>query len=219
MCTERYPFHLFAYIFNRKLVKYIPLSFQHVMLYPYIFTKNVKEIIAEIFDLTIQSNNVEIYLTEKEERIARQRLLKFGIVVVLHVHSRSAMNHLWKVENWVQLVKSLPEYTFIQVGHKDEPHIAGAVDLRGKTVDSNFSHVTNAFNIPGVVLFGDSSPIHWGHDNNINLFKALVCSPCYYFLRYCKCPYDHECMNQITVEEVRAALIAQVSKNVYMTCA
>src|SRR5688500_13923236 len=69
----RYPYHLFAYMFHRELVKYIPLSFEHVMLYPYILTKNGKEIIAEIFDLTTQSNNVEIYLTDKEERKARQR--------------------------------------------------------------------------------------------------------------------------------------------------
>jgi hypothetical protein len=49
----------------------------------------------------------------------------------------------------------------------------------------------------------------WGHQNNINLFKDVSCSPCLDVLRSSKCPYNGECMHHISVEDVKNALKKQ----------
>jgi len=148
--------------------------------------------------------------------------------VLMHIHSRSSVNHHWPIEKWEALIEALPDCTFIQIGNKDEKYVKGSLDWRGKTqlrdafclikhahtfvgVDSSFAHATNAFGLPGVVLFGDSSPVHWGHENNINLYKKVSCSPCYYYIGSNPCPYGHECMNTIDVHEVRAAVLHQLA--------
>jgi ADP-heptose:LPS heptosyltransferase len=224
----RYPRHLYAFLFNRKKVPYTVLRFQHIIP-TFLYEKSIKEIVADIFDLKLQDKNTQIFFSEKEEEKARERLAPYRNVVIMHIHSRSSSNHHWPPDRWQELVRQLPEYTFIQLGEPDELLVEGAVDWRGKTglreafallkyadsfigVDSSMSHVTNAFGIPGVVLFGDSSPVYWGHDNNTNLYKKVRCSPCYYHLWADSCPYGHECMDLITVEEVRQALVAQMNK-------
>jgi ADP-heptose:LPS heptosyltransferase len=115
------------------------------------------------------------------------------------------------------------------VGQDHEPYVTGALDWRGKTtlyeafclikyassfvgIDSCHAHATNAFDIPGVVLFGDSDPTHFGHSNNINLFKNLPCL-CYYELFGRPCPYNNECMHLITVDDVEQALVKQMQKS------
>lgn len=211
--------------------KYYQLYFQHVPP-TWLYTKSVKEIVPEIFEdlnITLDNTKVEVFFSPEEEEKARNMLVQYNYnTIVLHIHSRASRNHHWPHENWEKLVCSMPEYTFVQVGHPDEPYVPGALDWRGKTsvrevycllkyslsflgVDSNFSHVTNAFDLPGVVLFGDSSPVYWGHDNNLNIYKAVNCSPCYYVLWNNPCPYDHRCMNSITVEEVRTAVALQAT--------
>ncbi|MBL6449333.1 glycosyltransferase family 9 protein [Fulvivirga sp. 29W222] len=225
----KYPYHLYAYLFNKKLVNYTVFSFQHVDP-PNLYSKSIKHIAADIFDITLEKDDNEIYLLAEEQAWAKEKLKEYKKVVLMHVHSRVAPNHLWEIEKWNELVKSLPEYTFIQIGFKDEAKVEGAIDWRGKTtlreafslmsqadgfigVDAGMSHVSNAFGTPGVVLFGDSSPVFWGHSNNINIYKNVPCSPCYYYLWKYRCVYNHECMKLITVEEVRGALVSQMEKN------
>jgi len=225
----KYPAHLYAYLFDPESLKHYFMRFQHVPL-SWLYGKNVKEIVPDIFadlQVNVRHNTVQLYFTRKEEDKARRALVLYRNVVLMHIHSRSSANHHWPLERWEELVRSLPEYTFIQIGHQDEPAITGVIDWRGKTtlrealclvkyadsfvgVDSSMAHATNAFNVPGVVLFGDSSPVHWGHDNNINIFKGIRCSPCFYSLDADPCPYGHECMNHITVEEVRNAITRQL---------
>lgn len=80
-------------------------------------------------------------------------------------------------------------------------------------VASVFSHATNAFDIPGVVMMGPSPPWIWGHENNINLFdKSLSCTPCLDDLAKTPCPYQSECMSNITVSMVSEALRKQLRK-------
>jgi ADP-heptose:LPS heptosyltransferase len=225
----RYPVHFYYYIVNRNKVKYTPLFFPHIL--PSIYINNsVKDIVAQMFNISLNNSNrnIQLFFTEKEQQRAKKMLQPHKITVLLHIHSKSTDKHHWEMKKWIELVKELPEFTFIQIGHKNEPYVAGTIDWRGKTslrvalcllkycssfvgVDSVFAHATNAFNTPGVVLFGDSSPAQAGHENNINIYKNLRCSPCYYYLWGNPCPYDNNCMKQITVVEVKAALLAQVN--------
>jgi ADP-heptose:LPS heptosyltransferase len=145
--------------------------------------------------------------------------------VVIHVHSNGLSSKNWPLEKWQELLDTLPGYTFVQLGVADDPKMEGAVDCRGKAslretfalikhasgfigVDSSLAHVTNAFGVPGVVLFGPSSPENWGHANNINVYKKLICSPCIPLLQHC--PYQKECIKTIAVDEVRAAVLQHI---------
>jgi ADP-heptose:LPS heptosyltransferase len=231
----KHPYHLYVYLFDRKRIKYYRTYFQYIPL-TWIYEKSVKDIVPETFgDLNVvqRQSDVQLFFTKEEENRARERLAPFRNVIFMHIFSGSSVNHHWPLNRWEKLVASMPGCTFIQLGNKSEPQVAGTIDWRGQTslrealclikygssfvgVDSCFSHATNAFNLPGVVLFGDSSPIYWGHSNNINIYKAVRCSPCYYHLAPAACPYDHACMNLIEVEEVRLALLRQleVSRNI-----
>jgi len=191
------------------------------------YNKNATEIIAEMFGVELKNKKIQIFLTEQEEDKARKELAKYRNPVILHITPLSSKNKSWTLEKWSQLVRSLPEYSFLQLGEQKEDKVEGAVDLRGATtfresmafikfaksfvgVDSSLSHVTNAFDIPGVVLFGASNPGVWGHVNNINLYKALPCAPCIDLLLSSPCPYGNPCMNSISVEDVREALLRQI---------
>jgi ADP-heptose:LPS heptosyltransferase len=220
------PILFYTFYFNRKFIEYYHFDFQRIPL-SWGYNKSVKEIIPEVCDIELRNSTIELFFTEKQERKALDSLAPYKNIVIMHIQSRSSKNHHWPIENWIELVKLLPQYTFIQLGNIDEPYVAGAVDWRGKTtlveafcllkystsfvgIDSSFAHATNAFDIPGVVLFGDSNPIHWGHPNNINIFKDLPCC-CYYELRGGPCPYGNACMHLITIDEVKNALIKQVN--------
>lgn len=217
------------------LQKYrVPFTHMHHNHVPitWAYEKSAVDIVADIFKFELTDRNIDIYLSEDENRQALQKIKEYKNVIIVHITSKSSKNRHWSLNKWSELVKSLPDYTFIQIGLKEEPHVSGAIDWRGKTtvreafallncstsfvgVDSSFAHATNAFNIPGVVLWGDSSPVHWGHSNNTNIYKDVVCSPCYYYLLGGKCPYNNICTTSISVQEVQEALIAQVEKKLH----
>jgi ADP-heptose:LPS heptosyltransferase len=189
---------------------------------------NIKDLIADVFSLNLDDKHVDIFLTDDEKSWAQALTSNYKNPILLHVHSRSSRHHNWPIDRWERLIQLLPDFTFIQTGLSDDPSVRGVVDLRGKTslrqmfslakyvkafvgIESVVAHVTNAFNIPGVVLFGDSSPTLWGHTNNINIYKNLSCSPCFSILQgKGDCPFGHECMVSITISEVRDALLKQM---------
>ena len=227
MSFWRYYYRLSSFFIRKKTDPFVVL-FQHIPP-SWIYKVHVIDIVAEIFKVKLKSRKIELFFTKDEENRAKQALKPFKNTVIMHIHSKSSQNHHWELENWEELIKQLPDYTFIQLGLKTEPEVKGALDWRGKTlfrealcllkyadsfvgVDSNMAHATNAFDMPGVVLFGDSSPVHWGKPNNINIYKEVECSPCYYELWHERCPYGHECMKLITVEDVKKALIQQMNR-------
>lgn len=190
--------------------------------------KNAKDLIAGLHHIELKDDRVQIFLSEKEENMAKSVMAQYRNPIVMHITSKTTKNQEWEVEDWEALVRSMPEYTFLQLGISAEKKVSNAVDLRDKFsfrdtlalikyaksfvgVNSSFSHATNAFDIPGVVLFGPAQPGVWGHSNNINLYKPLRCSPCLDLLFSSPCPYDKRCMRLITVEEVRDALFRQLS--------
>jgi len=224
----RYPGTFLAKVLNRWKVDYVLMHFQHIPL-TWIYKKNVIDIVPDMFNVTLRSRKIELFFTEQEVAAAKEKLKPYKNVIFMHIHSKASPNHHWNITNWEELVQQLPEYTFIQFGGLNEQLVKGAVDWRGGTilrealcllqqcdsfvgVDSSFSHATAAFQTPGVVLFGDSDPMYWGHSNNINVYKAVECSPCYYELWGRSCPYGNKCMKQISVDDVKQSLMRQMSK-------
>lgn len=220
--------HPWLYVLHRfKLAKIS--NFLYGGLLPSMFyKKNAKEIIAEMLGVNVAGKPVQVFLTKDENNEAKKLLNLYKNPVIIHITSLSSKNQEWGLSNWSTLIDALPQYTFIQVGLPKEDQVPNAVDFRGKTsfrqtlallkhakgfvgIPSSFSHATNAFNTPGVVLFGGSStPAVWGHTNNINLYDPPRCSPCIDLLYGSKCPYGRECMNNITVETVKRAVLEKI---------
>jgi ADP-heptose:LPS heptosyltransferase len=216
-------FHLLN---NLRLVKFH--TYNYAALNPSLsYKRNATEIIAEMLGVELSCKKIQVYLTPDEESRAAALLMNYHNPIILHITSRTSANQHWPTERWEQLVREMPDHTFIQLGVTKEPGIAGTIDLRGKTtirealallkqarsfvgVVSSFSHATGAFDTPGVVLFGASTPVVWGHANNINIYKSLRCAPCIDVLLGSPCPYGRPCMTMITVEEVKAALLRQL---------
>ncbi len=71
------------------------------------------------------------------------------------------------------------------------------------TNDTGPRHYAVAFDVPVVVIMGSTDPRYTASnlDKTIVIRKELDCSPCHKKV----CPSDHECMTQITPEEVFAA--------------
>ena len=224
--TRPFVSNLMQRIDRRRGRQYFELKFQRIPL-SWIYQKSVIDVVADMFGLTLTDRRVQLFFTPEEDEHARTLLAPHTNVVAMHINSYSSTNHLWQMDKWEALVASLPEYTFIQLGDRKDPPVRGAVDWRGTTtireafcvlkhadsfvgVDSVMAHATNAFQLPGVVLYGDSDPVQWGHRNNINVYKDLDCSPCYYVLWGTKCPYGQPCMTSITVDEVKHALVMQM---------
>lgn len=198
-------------------------------LYPSKFYEmSAVKIIGEMLGVDIPTPHIELYLTDKELDAAAIRLAPYPNPILMQGVSGCSGNKNWDLVHWQQLVAMMPEYTFIQMGGKGETLVAGAVDFTGLTlresfalmkharsfvgVDSCFAHASNAFGLAGVVLFGPSTPVVWGHQNNINLYKRLSCAPCLDILLFETCPYGKKCM-EFKPEEVREALLKQLLKS------
>jgi heptosyltransferase-2 len=141
----------------------------------------------------------------------------------------------WPVGHFSTLAERLQE-TFeaeiLIVGAPDETELAEAIAtpmkkkpalLTGKTTlnqlagiiaqaalfitnDSGPMHLANALHTPVVAIFGPTDP-RWTRpyqEPAVVLKKEVPCWPCFYR----KCPYGHQCMTQISPEEVVQACMA-----------
>jgi ADP-heptose:LPS heptosyltransferase len=196
-----------------------------------LYSKNATEIIAEMFGVTLKYKQVMIFLTKEEEEIGKHVVSQYSTPVAIHVTSRGSSNKNWPISHWAELVRRNPQYTFLQLGVHTEELVPGVVDLRLNLpqlraqfavlkyarafvgVDSSFSNATNAFGTPGVVLYGPSNPLVWGHSNNHNLYLGLSCAPCLDILGGGRCPYLAPCMSGISVLEVERALEQQLTRS------
>jgi len=68
------------------------------------------------------------------------------------------------------------------------------------TNDSGLMHLTAALHCPQIAIFGPTDPNRtspYGNTTKI-IYHPVTCAPC----KYRKCPKEHLCMRQITVEDV-----------------
>jgi len=123
-------------------------------------------------------------------------------------------NKQWSKDNWIELVKHLPEWR--QMGTKDfldKSHaivtptfddalnvLAGAKLLI--TTDGALHHAAAALGIPAIVLWGGvASPENLGYESHINIWHGD--EPCGSYAK--ECEHCRKAMNKITVEEVLEA--------------
>jgi ADP-heptose:LPS heptosyltransferase len=186
-----------------------------------IYPKRISEIICQTVKTKYLGDILEIYLTEEEISWGIDFNSKYKHPICINPTSACSNNQEWDFYKWEDLVNILSSkgLNILQIGKADEKYVSGCIDLRGQFslreciailnaskcfigVDSFWQHAASALKIPAIVLFGDSSPTIWGHDNNNNIYKGYECSPCFEILYGQTCPYNKKCMNDISVKEV-----------------
>ena len=109
----------------------------------------------------------------------------------------------------------------IQIGSAQDPVLAGALDLRGKTslresaallararlfvgIAGFPMHLARAVDCPSVIVYGGREPPHaTGYSCNQNVTSTPACSPCWQRNR---CDFDRVCLEGIAAEDVIAAI-------------
>lgn len=109
----------------------------------------------------------------------------------------------------------------VQLGLASDPPLQGVTDLRGRTsvreaaivlarsslfvgMATFLMHLARAVDTPSVVVYGGrEDPAVSGYAVNRNITTAMECSHCWLWNR---CPYDRECMQRISADDVVAAV-------------
>jgi ADP-heptose:LPS heptosyltransferase len=112
------------------------------------------------------------------------------------------------------------EVTFVQIGGKDDHLLHGVIDQRGNSFRETasilhnshlflglvgfFMHLARSVECPSAIIYGGrEAPWQGGYSCNENIVNAPHCSPCWHAHR---CDYDMQCMDQIKIPQVIAAV-------------
>lgn len=185
-------------------------------------------LLAAALGVSIDSEIPRYFIGESEQAAAQQALKGIGSLVVISPTSRAPANQNWPLQRWQSLMALFPDVTFAQVGLPDEEVIEGALDWRTAQdvrssvaklavagayvgMDTFWAHAAAAVSTPAVVFFGGTHPSVFGYPGHAKLYKHLRCSPCHHTLAGRHCPYNTECINDITVDEAAQALREQLA--------
>ena len=165
-----------------------------------------------------------------QELAAGQRAERQVVIQSTGLSAAHAMrNKEWYPPRFQEVAAGLGrEFTVIQLGSANDPMLAGAMDLRGRTTVRESAailaqalvfiglvgfpmHLARAVDCRSVILYGGRErPDQTGYVANENLYSPVTCAPCW--LRNA-CEYERRCMDQITVEQVVAAARRQIQKH------
>jgi hypothetical protein len=131
-------------------------------------------------------------------------------------------NKEWFPERMAKVAENLSgSFRTVQIGLSTDKALPVDLDLRGKVTPraaaailkscklfvgqvGYLMHAAAAVETPSVIVYGGfESPIQSGYKWNHNLFTDLECSPCWL---PSTCPYDRKCMQEITSDQVVAAI-------------
>jgi hypothetical protein len=101
--------------------------------YPPFISKTVAETAGELIGVVVREDRARIFLSDEEDKKAMKALSYYKNPIALHITSFTTENQEWELCKWEELVRQMPDYTFIQLGGLRERSVAGAVDWRGKT--------------------------------------------------------------------------------------
>lgn len=166
----------------------------------------------------------KLYLTSQEYDRGKAALDAHGCYVLIEPFTKH-QNFRWPVERWNDLVAACPDLTFVQHTHRDSPVIYGArqesatfreacglaaaceVYVRS---ESGMCHAAAALGVTQVTLFGGCmDPEVMGYyPKQTVIADTGDGSPCG---RWLPCMHCHQAMQQITVEQVVAAIRQQLA--------
>jgi len=171
-----------------------------------------------------------VFILSEEEK---QKGRLFQNQVCIQASGKGAKQHMttkdWLPERYAEVVTALQQkYKVIQVGSKDDDLLPGVVDMRGKTTvrevaallyHSNFfigqvgflMHLSRAVDCRSVIIYGGrEKPEQSGYTENINLYAAVPCSPCWIWNA---CPNDKICMKEITAADLLNTIAKQLNES------
>ena len=168
-----------------------------------------------------------IYLDDAERSWGRFGERQIAIQSSTRSAAMPIANKEWFPDRFQQVVDALRgEFTIAQLGSVNEPALAGALDLRGKTTIREAAavlfhssvfiglvgflmHLAKAAGTRSVIVYGGREhPSQSGYADNVNLYTDLPCAPCWYWNHS---PYNRECMHRIQATDVIGAVRALVS--------
>jgi Glycosyltransferase family 9 (heptosyltransferase) len=215
-------FHRFADVWGCSFteLKYAPFDLKDNSAVPR------QHIVAELCASAGMTGRVAIrpylILTEREKELASWAAGKIAIQSSGLAARHAMMNKQWYVERFQAVVDGLcDEFDFVQVGSETDPLLDHVIDLRGRTSIRESAallhnsrlfvgtvgflmHLARAAECPAVIVYGGrEAPWQSGYVCNTNLYTALPCAPCW---RWNTCDIDRQCMKEITVDRVTAAV-------------
>lgn len=218
-------------LIEARLVKNKPLFFSVGSLGTYgIYRKRMAHILAEGLGVELNDEKLEMYLTEEELELAKQKVKKLKKIIIINPTVRSNPKRVWPIQRWSSVINHFPDIDFVQLGKPDEQKIEGAITAQELGLnslremisvlsladfyfgsDTFWQHAAAAVAIPGVVLHTNGHPAVFGHEIHTNIYKGLHCAPCLGRLGNSECPYDNRCATSITVDEVVSALSEKIN--------
>jgi hypothetical protein len=167
------------------------------------------------------------YLYLRAEEKAKGQL--FPRQGVIHSAGLASMrNKQWSPARYQVVADELKdEIQWVQLGLMNDPPIAGALDLRGKTTlresaailassmvllgEAGFlMHLARAVDTRAVIVYGGrEDPAVSGYCANENIVGKTACSPCWQRTR---CDFGHACMEIIEPAMVVAAVRRQIAR-------
>ncbi len=152
------------------------------------------------------------------------------VVVIQPSASKWTPNKEWPRDSWRHLIELLPEdIEIIEIGTESAfsrpPRHPRFRSFAGRTSVQQFAaciqeadlfvgppsggmHFAHAYRVPSVIIVGGYEAPHYPYSLAVQLGSSLRCAPCW--LRT-PCPYDRRCLREITVEQVRQAVLDQVT--------
>jgi ADP-heptose:LPS heptosyltransferase len=179
-----------------------------------------------------------IAVSENDVSFAKELKDKLGRGYVVIHRGLGRPIKLLSMETTLEVVESLKaKYEVVQIGYPHDPRIPGTLDLTKGTSftrsvavmaeaefivghDSMPNHLSGMIEVPGVFVFGPTSPLDFGYGHNENVFTGM-CSqdkcgapcgrPATWFYDYLPKEgggvRDWECPNRTCIDEVTSSMI------------
>jgi ADP-heptose:LPS heptosyltransferase len=161
------------------------------------------------------------YIHEEETLYGRDSIKSFNLpIITICTRSKEPVKN-WATNSWINLINKLSEkFVVVQLGDGSEPRFDKVIRLAGKLSmresaaivqhsklfigpDSLLMHIANGLGIKSIIIFGGSRPVSsFGYKENININSTPKCSPCWIHKCDSSCPYDLQCLNDISVKKV-----------------
>ena len=162
-------------------------------------------------------------ISARETEWAKKKLLAINTqkpILAICTRSKESVKN-WPKGNWIKLIEKIKaKFYIIQLGDSAEPYydnvnrFAGYLSMRESASilslsdffigpDSLLMHLANALSIPSTIIFGGSRPVNaLGYSQNKNLSTSPACGPCWIHDEERTCPYNIQCMDEISVDAV-----------------
>lgn len=174
------------------------------------------------------------------ERLLGERGVKEGDILIGVSPSCRSVLKQWRTDGFIEVIKGLlsqGNYKVVLIGDPTQTGISGKImdsvrssdliDLTGKTglgqvfaliermralltCDSAALHIACDLGVKVVAIFGPTDPEEYGPSGKCDVVirKDLECAPCGKAL----CRFNHECMRQVSAEEVLRAALSILKK-------